>query len=449
MPRLGRVAWLLAGAAGCASPKPSPAPTPAPAPAGAAVPVPTPAPPPAAEAAPHVPVAEQRDSATPRRRLTTSVRLAFVGDINLGTATLTGGVPPDSGRALLAAARPALSGDLVIGNFEGVLADSGETEKCGKKKAVVWRGFKAADSAATSAGRASAGTERRRTVRLSEPAPSPHRKSPRSQSKARKPAPAGCYAFLTPTFLAPRLAEAGFTHLNLANNHANDFGLDGRGSTEATLASLRLATYGPLGRIAVDTVRRADAMTIVGVIGFTTYPFAYDLLDIPASVATVDSLRRRVDVLVVTFHGGAEGAAAVNVPVVAESLGREPRGDLRAWAHAVIDAGADVVVGHGPHVLRGIEFWKGKPIVYSLGNFATYRGFNLAGPQALTGVLQLDLAGDGHLEHARLVPMRQVPLQGPAPDPDATAAALVRRLSEEDFGITAARIEDDGVITPP
>ncbi|HEY8104453.1 MAG TPA: CapA family protein, partial [Gemmatimonadales bacterium] len=375
MPRLGRVALLLAAAAGCASPKAAPAP----APVGAAVPTPVPAPTPVAEPAPHGPLAEQPDTTALHRHLTTSVRLAFVGDINLGTATIPGGVPSDSGRALLAAARPALSGDLVIGNFEGVLADSGETEKCGKKRAVVWRGFTAADSAAMSAGRVVEGArptagraggvaEPRRTVGLSEPAPPPRRK-PRGRPSSRAPKPAPpirCYAFLTPTLLAPRLAEAGFTHLNLANNHANDFGLDGRGSTEATLASLGLATYGPLGRIVVDTVRRADAMTIVGVIGFTTYPFAYDLLDIPASVATVDSLRRLVDVVVVTFHGGAEGAAAVNVPVVAESLGREPRGDLRAWAHAVIDAGADAVVGHGPHVLRGIEFWKGKPIVYSL-----------------------------------------------------------------------------------
>ena len=167
------------------------------------------------------------------------------------------------------------------------------------------------------------------------------------------------------------------------------------------------------------------------------------------SMAAVDSMRRVVDVLIVTFHGGAEGAAALNVPVAAESLGREPRGDLRAWAHAVIDAGADAVVGHGPHVLRGVEFWKGKPIVYSLGNFATYRGFNLAGPQALTGVLQLDLAGDGRLVRARIVPMRQLPLQGPSPDPDAAAVALIRRLSEEDFGTASARIADDGTITPP
>jgi hypothetical protein len=374
------------------------------------------------------------------------VRLAFVGDINLGTATLPDGVPPDTGRAFLAAARPALTGDLVIGNFEGVLADSGETEKCGKKKSVVWKGIGApADQPGAAMPLA------RKPVAAKPPATKPPRHKPHKKpaSKKAKPAPVGCYAFLTPTVLAPRLAEAGFTHLNLANNHANDFGLDGRASTETTLARLGLTTYGPLGRVVVDTVRRGELMTTVGVIGFTTYPFAYDLLDIPASAAAVDSLHRLVDVLIVTFHGGAEGSAAVHVPFVAESLGKEPRGDLRAWAHAVIDAGADAVVGHGPHVLRGVEFWKGKPIVYSLGNFATYRGFNLVGPQALTGVLQLELAGDGRLVRARLVPMRQAPLQGPAPDTlDATIPAI-RSLSEEDFGPASARIADDGAITPP
>ena len=105
----------------------------------------------------------------------------------------------------------------------------------------------------------------------------------------------------------------------------------------------------------------------------------------------VDSVRRLVDLLIVTFHGGAEGSRALHVPWVAESLAQEPRGELRRWAHAVVDAGADAVVGHGPHVLRGIELYRGRPIAYSLGNFLTYRGFNLSGPLGVTGVLQLEL----------------------------------------------------------
>src|SRR5688500_16261831 len=127
--------------------------------------------------------------------------------------------------------------------------------------------------------------------------------------------------------------------------------------------------YGPVGQISVDTARRGDSLTTVGLVGFTTYPYAYNLLDLERSAAVVDSVRPLVDLLLVTFHGGAEGIKAVHTGEAAESLGREPRGDLRRWARAVIDAGADAVIGHGPHVLRGVEFYRERLIAYSLGNF--------------------------------------------------------------------------------
>ena len=95
------------------------------------------------------------------------------------------------------------------------------------------------------------------------------------------------------------------------------------------------------------------------------------------------------------------GSRALHCREAAESLGREPRGELRRWARAVIDAGADAVMGHGPHVLRGIEFYRGRLIAYSLGNFLTYRGFNLAGPLGVTGVLQLEFAPDRWLRRGR------------------------------------------------
>lgn len=394
----------LTGLAACAgSPPPPPAPTPA---RDTLIAPPTPPPKiPAPPPAPH-PV-----------RYRAPVRLAFVGDINLGTTTLPDGVPPDSGRGLLDAAGPALVGDLVVGNFEGVLADTGTSEKCDRMRA-----------------------------RDARQRPARSRRRQLADTAAASP---GCYAFRTPTALAPRLAGAGFTHLNLANNHANDYGPAGRASTERILDSLGLGLYGPLGRIAIDTVRRGDSVTTVGLVGFTTYPYAYDLLDIPRSAAVVDSVRPLVDLLIVTFHGGSEGARALHVPETAESLGREPRGELRRWARAVIDAGADAVVGHGPHVLRGIEFYRGRPVAYSLGNFVTYRGFSLGGPLGVTGVLQLEFGSDRRLRSARLVPMVQRPRQGPAPDPDRAALELVRRLSAEDFGAGGARISPDGAIGAP
>jgi hypothetical protein len=353
-------------------------------------------------------------SPVPASRVYAPVRLAFVGDINLGTATLPDGIPPDSGRGLLDRARPSLRGDLVVGNFEGVLADSGTPTKC--------------------------------LVRVQRP------KSRRTRTQQQPDSftvRRNCYAFRTPTFLAPRLTEAGFTHMNLANNHANDLGPGGRASTERLFDSLGVRRYGPLGSIRVDSVRRGDSATTVGLIGFTTYPYAYDLLDIERSAAVVDSVRPLVDLLIVTFHGGAEGARAIHTGEAAESLGSEPRGDLRRWARVVIDAGADAVIGHGPHVLRGMEFYRGRLIAYSLGNFLTYRGFNLEGPLGITGVLQLEFSGGRELHAARLIPMLQVPRQGPAPDPARTAVQLVRRLSAEDFGLTAAVISETGEIRPP
>jgi len=346
-----------------------------------------------------------------------AVRLAFVGDINLGTATLPDGVPPDSGRGLLDRARPFLTGDLVVGNFEGVLADTGTSEKCARMRAEDEPGH-----------------------------PRRKRRRPVQDTVTARP---GCYAFRTPTALAPRLVDGGLTHLNLANNHANDYGPAGRASTERILDSLGLRLYGPLGRIAIDTVRRGDSLTTVGLLGFTTYPYAYDLLDIARSVAVVDSVRPLVDLLVVTFHGGSEGVRALHVAEAAESLGHEPRGNLRLWARAVVDAGADAVVGHGPHVLRGIEFYRGRPVAYSLGNFLTYRGFNLDGPLGVTGVLQLEFAPDRRLLRGRLLPMVQRPREGPSPDPAGTALDLVRRLSAEDFGASAARISEYGDIGLP
>lgn len=373
-----------------------------------------------------VPPAEREDTVaipespllqpSPAPRLYAPVSLAFVGDINLGTETLPDGVPPDSGRGLLDRARPSLLGDLVVGNFEGVFADTGTSTKC-----LV-----------------PPGQDRSRKRRIKQGAPTP--------PPATRP---NCYSFRTPTMLAPRLVEAGFTHMNLANNHANDLGPAGRESTEQVLEGLGIRLYGPLGRITVDTIRRGDGRTTVGLIGFTTYPYAYNLLDLERSAAVVDSMRPLVDLLLVTFHGGAEGVKALRTSEVAESLGREPRGDLRRWARAVIDAGADGVIGHGPHVLRGMEFYRDRLIAYSLGNFVTYRGFNLAGPLGITGVLQLEFADDRKLRAARFVPMKQLARQGPFPDADSAAVHLIRRLSAQDFGVTGAVITDLGEIVPP
>lgn len=386
--------WLVAACAS-GSPPSTPGPSPVPAP----VPALPPAPPVVVEEPEVLP--DQPAPEPEPAPLVSSVTLAFTGDINLGTTTLPGGIPPDSGRGVLRAAAPHLTGDLVVGNLEGVFADTGISEKC----------------------------IRRRGNRVEEIP--------------------NCYSFRTPSWLAPRLAEAGFTHVNLANNHSGDLGAAGRRSTIEAVEATGVVPYGLVGDIAIDTLLRGDSVSVVALVGFSTYPSAYNLLELDRSAAVVDSVRQLADIVIVTFHGGDEGRDALHVPDGPEFLGREPRGELRRWARVVLDAGADAVIGHGPHVLRGIEFHDGKPIAYSLGNFATYRGFNVSGVLGITGVLSLQLAGDGSFLSARFEPMAQAPRRGPAPDPAARAIELLRRLSIGDFGPSAARILDDGTILPP
>lgn len=324
------------------------------------------------------------------------LRFVFTGDVNLGTRTLDDGIPPDSGRRLFAGIDSLLRGDLVIGNFEGVLSDSGESAKC-------------------------------------------------------TPGSTRCYAFATPTWLAARLRDAGFTHLNLANNHANDYGLDARHGTESILRDLGLTPYGPVDMIAITPVEKNGEYMLVGVVGFATYPHAYNLLDLAGSAEIVRQVRPLVDVLVVTFHGGKEGKTAVRTPSAPEFLAREPRGNLRKWARVVIDAGADAVVGHGPHVLRGVEFYRGRPIFYSLGNFVTYRGFNLEGPLGLTTALQLDLDAQGGFVSARMPSLiqRADSLGGTQPDTALGALKLLRRVTRLDFPLTGARFGEDGQVLAP
>jgi hypothetical protein len=152
---------------------------------------------------------------------------------------------------------------------------------------------------------------------------------------------------------------------------------------------------------------------------------------------------------VVSFHGGAEGARYQRVPEREELFLVESRGDLRRFARAVVEAGADLVLGHGPHVVRGLELYRGRLIAYSLGNFATYGGMNLNGPNGLTLVLEVQLAPGGAFLGGRIHPGRQLRPGGPIRDADGEVIEVLRRLSVEDFGAAAPEILSDGTIRVP
>jgi Bacterial capsule synthesis protein PGA_cap len=394
------LAAALALVAGCAHQQQRPeGNTPAAPPGAAAQPLPAaPAQPPQPPAGvpPAAPQAEVPPAAAgPGAAPAGPITFAAVGDVMLGSTfpDETGGLlPPDDGKALLAEVTPLLArADVAFANLEGPLADSGTSEKCARSK------------------------------------------------------PGRCYAFRVPTRYGKLLAEAGVDVVSLANNHAGDFGDAGRASTRATLDALGIRHAGAPGEVARLEVRGRS----VAVLAFATSAGTNDLRDLAEAVRMVAEARRDADLVVVSMHAGAEGADRQHVPTGHETFLGEDRGDVRAFAHAVVEAGADLVLGHGPHVVRGMEIVKGRLVAYSLGNFATYGGMNLSGPNGLTLVLEVSLAPDGTFLGGRVHPGRQERPGGPHLDPTGEVIGVVRRLSREDFGATAVRVADDGAIAPP
>lgn len=315
----------------------------------------------------------------------TEVTIAATGDITLGS---TPELPPDGARSLFADVERELRGELVLGNLETALTDTGAS-KCG-------------------------------------------------------PGSTSCFSFRAPPSYAGQLQEAGFTMLNLANNHSFDYGSTGQGRTVDALDAARLRHTGRPGEIAYQQVGRVR----LAVLGFAPYPWAQDLRDLDAAKRLVRQAAATADVVVVTMHMGAEGNAATHVPVGSEHYAGEQRGDSRAFAHAAVDAGADLVVGHGPHVLRGLEWYRGRLVAYSLGNFSSYRNLALSGASGISGILQVSLDGDGGWLEGRLVPVRLVGDGTPQLDRDGRAIEAIRALSEADFGAHAVRVDRDGALNP-
>jgi poly-gamma-glutamate capsule biosynthesis protein CapA/YwtB (metallophosphatase superfamily) len=114
-----------------------------------------------------------------------------------------------------------------------------------------------------------------------------------------------------------------------------------------------------------------------------------------------------------------------------------------------VDAGADLVLGSGPHVLRGMERYRGRLIAYSLGNFAGYHNFGLDGALGDSAVLHVKLTAKGAFRSGRITSVRLVDAGMPEPDPAGTGAQLIAQLSRDDLGSRAIRVTPAGRIAPP
>jgi len=315
---------------------------------------------------------------------------AFCGDIMMGTTYPTVRLPEKEGAGIFADVKQLfLDADLSAGNLEGVICEGG---KCTK-----------------------------------------------NTGKANN------YAFRMPESYAHLLKEAGFDYLNLANNHTNDFGTFGLDRTRKILDEQGIR-YSGLPDCESTVIEKNGVRYGICSFGHNSYTLKHT--DTASVTRIVTELRPQCDILIVTFHGGAEGSKYSHLPDGPETYLGENRGNLRAFAHHCIDLGADLVFGHGPHVTRALECYKDRIVAYSLGNFCTTFGVNLAGVNGYAPVLVVKTDREGRFVEGRIHSFIQTQGTGPKTDPSDKVAQHMRNLSETDFrGRCGLDISDNGTLT--
>lgn len=313
-----------------------------------------------------------------------------VGDIMMGTNYPDNKLPENDGDFLLRDVEPVLrDADVTFGNLEGTLLDEGGTPKTCKDPKV-------------------------------------------------------CYVFRTPTRYVKHLISAGFDIMSLANNHAGDFGEPGRRSSMKTLDVAGILHAGQMEH--KTTIFIKDSIRY-GLAAFAPNSNCVPLNDLEGARKIVEELATQCDVVIVSFHGGAEGAQYQSVPKTTEIFHGENRGDVYKFAHTLIDAGADIVFGHGPHVTRAVEVYKDRFITYSMGNFCTYRGISVSGINGLAPIIKVYTDHSGKFFKAQVTPTYQSYGTGVKIDPNRQVIKKIQELTKKDFPESRIRIDEHGLIT--
>ena len=269
----------------------------------------------------------------------------------------------------------------------------------------------------------------------------------RSDNAKRCGNPSICFVFRSPPFHAAYLKRAGFTLISNANNHSRDFGETGRAETYRHLTAAGFPVSGadtPETRLAIQTLPDGTRFSLVA---FGHNPGIMQVNDYQTLAQRVREAQQRSDVVIVSCHIGAEGARHDRVTRAPEMFVGENRGDPFRFARTAVDAGADIVFCHGPHVPRAIEVYKGRFIAYSLGNFWTYGRFNLRDNAGLAPIAALEVDRTGNLLAAKIVSARQVRPGGPSFDPSGAAARQIAVLTARDCPESGVTISADGTVS--
>jgi hypothetical protein len=337
------------------------------------------------------------------------ITVRAVGDVLLGSYTPQRIIPADSGRAFI----------------RNVAQYLGGTGLLGTKADIVFGNFEAA------------------FARENDPTMKPQKCSEASRRKGI------CYEFGVPPYLASALKQLGFTVMSVDNNHADDYGAAAAEFTKQTLIEQGIQ---PAPKRGFALVNAGGVRVAVLAFGFSNT--SYHIADVEAVQELVSRLKRElrqsadsVQHIIVSFHGGAEGKSAMHVTGKTEVFVGENRGNVLRFARACVDAGASMVIGHGPHVLRALEVYKGKLIAYSLGNFLTYGNINVRGVSGVTCVLEAAFdRASGDFLTGLIIPVVQREPGIPEYDAAKQSITLLRELISEDFPDSALELNAEGVL---
>ncbi len=256
--------------------------------------------------------------------------------------------------------------------------------------------------------------------------------------------PKVCYIFRSPEYMLQNLKDAGFDVMSTANNHAGDFGTPGRENTMKVLDSLGFYHAGLESRPYVTFEKEGMKYGFAAFAPNTGTTSIHDIAGAKAIVAHLDSVS---DIVIVSFHGGAEGSKYQRVERKTEYFYGENRGNVYRFAHELIDSGADVIFGHGPHVTRAVDVYKNRFIAYSLGNFCTYARFNLRGDNGLAPIIKVFTNSNGEFINAQITPIIQYAPGGPKIDHKGRVIERLQYLTSKDFPEVEIKIDDSGLIT--
>ena len=318
-----------------------------------------------------------------------SVKIIGVGDMMLGTNyPSTSYLPPNGGKDLLVEVREILkSADVTFGNMEGAILDSGGTPKSCKNPDV-------------------------------------------------------CYVFRSPESYIQHFIDAGFDVVSIANNHSGDFGAVGRAKTKEVLKKANIQFAGLAGTDEFAIFEKNGIK--YGFCAFAPNSGTVDIRNISKARQIVSRLAEETDIVIVSFHGGAEGSQHQRMTRKTEYYYGENRGNVYEFAHAVVDAGADVVFGHGPHVTRAAELYKDRFIIYSMGNFCTYGRISLSGEAGIAPIVELEVSPEGAFLGGRIIPIYQQKTHGPKIDAQKRAIKTLSNLTRQDFPETSLLIDEEG-----